>query len=188
VRIISGSARGKQLSALRGSEIRPTPDRVREALFSMLTSRLGSLEGLRVLDLFAGSGALALEALSRGAASAVLVDRGEQAARVVPANIRACHMQDRSTFIRSEVLQALPRLGGIPFDLVFLDPPYDRNLLSPVLTSLGRLDALARGGIICAETDTREEIPESIGPFVRIDRRQYGSTAIHLFSHSEAEV
>ena len=187
MRIISGSARGKQLSHLHGGDIRPTPDRVREALFSMLVSRFGSLDGLRVLDLFAGSGALALEALSRGAASAVLVDHGPQSARVIPANIRACAMQERATFIRSDVIKALPRLGGSLFDLVFLDPPYGQGLVPPALTALAELGLLAPEGLICAETDRREELPGAIGPFVRIDRRHYGSTAVHLFSHSEAE-
>jgi 16S rRNA (guanine(966)-N(2))-methyltransferase RsmD len=187
VRIISGSARGKQLSPLHGGDIRPTPDRVREALFSVLVSRFGSLDGLRVLDLFAGSGALALEALSRGAASAVLVDQGPQSARVIPANIRACAMQERATFVRSDVLKALSRLGGSLFELVFLDPPYGQGLVPPVLIALAELGLLAPDGLICAETDRREELPGAIGPFVCIDRRHYGSTAVHLFSHPEAE-
>lgn len=187
MRIISGSARGKQLSPLRGGDIRPTPDRVRESLFSVLVSRFGSLAGLRVLDLFAGSGALALEALSRGAATAVLIDQGEQAARVIPANIRACAMQERATFIRSDVLKALPRLGGSVFDLVFLDPPYGQGLVPPVLTAVAGLGLLAPDGLICAESARRDELPERIGPLARIDQRHYGSTAVHLFSHPEAE-
>jgi 16S rRNA (guanine(966)-N(2))-methyltransferase RsmD len=187
VRIISGSARGRQLSPLLGKDIRPTPDRVREALFSLLTSRFGSLSGLRVLDLFAGSGALALEALSRGAVSAVLVDKGPQSARVIPANIRACAMQERATFIPSDVLKALPRLGGSLFELVFLDPPYGQGLVLPVLTALAEFGLLAPAGLICAETDRREELPAAVGSFVRIDRRLYGSTAVHLFTHPEAE-
>jgi 16S rRNA (guanine(966)-N(2))-methyltransferase RsmD len=188
VRIISGSARGKQLSPLRGADIRPTPDRVREAVFSMLVSRLGPLAGLRVLDLFAGSGALALEALSRGAASAVLVDRGAQAAQVIPANIRACAMLERATFIRSDVLKALPRLEGTLFDLILLDPPYGQGLVPPVLTAVAELGLLAPGGLLCAETDRQEELSAAIGSLVRIDRRHYGSTAVHLFSQPEAEV
>lgn len=187
VRIISGSARGKQLSPLSGGEIRPTPDRVREALFSMLVSRFGSIEGLRVLDLFAGSGALALEALSRGATAAVLIDQGAQAARIIPANIRACAVAERTTFIRSDVLKALPRLRGSVFDLVFLDPPYGQGLVPPVLTAVAEFGLLAPDGLICAETDRHDEMPESVGPLVRIDQRHYGSTAVHLFSHTEAE-
>jgi 16S rRNA (guanine(966)-N(2))-methyltransferase RsmD len=160
---------------------------VREALFSVLVSRLGSLGGLRVLDLFAGSGALALEALSRGATTAVLVDQGPQSARVIPANIRACAMQERATFIRSDVFKALPRLVGSLFDLVFLDPPYGQGLVPPVLTTLAEVGLIAPDGLVCAETDRREELPGTIGSFARIDRRHYGSTAVHLFSHSDTE-
>lgn len=187
MRIISGSARGRQLSPLRGADIRPTPDRVREALFSMLISRLGSLAGLRVLDLFAGSGALALEALSRGAASAILIDQGSQAARVIPANIMTCGMQERTTFIRSDVLKTLPRLVGSLFDLVFLDPPYGQGLVPPVLTALTELNLLAPKGLICAETDRRDDLPDAIGPLTRFDLRHYASTAVHLFSYPEGE-
>lgn len=188
MRIISGSARGKRLAPLSGSDIRPTPDRVREALFSVLGSRFGSLEGVTVLDLFAGSGAMALEALSRGAATAVLVDQGAQAARVIPANIRACAMEMRATFIRADVLKTLPRLAqGPAFDLVFLDPPYGMGLVPPVVAAVAELGLLAPGGLLCAETARRDELPEAIGPLKRIDLRQYGSTAVHLFSHPETE-
>lgn len=188
MRIISGSARGKQLAPLSGGDIRPTPDRVREALFSILVSRFGPLEGVRVLDLFSGSGAMALEALSRGAAEAVLVDQGAQAARVIPANIRACGMEKRATFIRGDVIKTLSRLaGGSPFDLVFLDPPYGKDLVPPVVAKIAEFGLLAAGGLVCAETNRLDEVPESIDPFLRIDQRLYGSTAIHLFSHSDEE-
>lgn len=187
MRIISGSVRGRQLVPLSGADIRPTPDRVREALFSMLASRLGPLAGMHVLDLFAGSGALALEALSRGAASAILVDQGAQAVRVIPANINACRMQEQATFIRSDVLKAIPRLAGKRFELIFLDPPYSQELVPPVLNAVAAFGLLASGGVICAETDRRDAIPEVVGPFTRFDRRDYGSTAIHLFTCTEAE-
>lgn len=187
MRIISGTARGRQLVPLSGADIRPTPDRVREAVFSMLTSRLGPLAEMNVLDLFAGSGALALEALSRGAASAVLVDQGAQAARVIPANINACRMQGQATFIRSDVFKALPDLAGKQFELIFLDPPYRQQLVIPVLNTVAAFGLLASGGVICAETDRRDATPDTIGPFTCVDRRHYGSTTIHLFSCSEAE-
>jgi 16S rRNA (guanine966-N2)-methyltransferase len=96
-------------------------------------------------------------------------------------------MQERATFIRSDVPKALPRLGGSLFELILLDPPYGQGLVPPVLTALAELGLLAPDGLICAETDRREELPGTIGPFVCIDRRHYGSTAVHLFSHPEAE-
>lgn len=186
MRIISGSARGKQLAPLTGADIRPTPDRVREAVFSMLVSRFGSFAGLHILDLFAGSGALSLEAVSRGAASAILVDLGSQASRVIPANISACRMQEQTTFIRSDVLTALPRLTGNHFELIFLDPPYGQGLIPPVLAAVAEFGLLAPNGLIYAEADRRDTIPENISSFFRIDQRYYGSTAIHLFTYPEA--
>ena len=125
--------------------------------------------------------------MRRGAASAVLVDQGPQSARVIPVNIRACAMQERATFVRSDVLKALPRLGASLFDLVFLDPTYGQGLVPPVLIALAELGLLAPDGLICAETDRREELSGAIGSFVCIDRRHFGSTAVHLFSHPEAE-
>lgn len=188
MRIISGSARGKRLTSFTGEEIRPTPDRVREAVFSILGSRLGPIAGMRVLDLFAGTGAMAIEALSRGAASAVLVDNGKQAVKLIPANLRTCGMDERATFIRADALKTLPRLAdNAPFDLVFLDPPYNRGLVLPVVTALSDFGLLAPGGLLCAETERQDEIPAKIGTLVRIDQRHYGSTAVHFFAHPDVE-
>ena len=143
---------------------------------------------MRVLDLFAGTGAMALEALSRGAKSAVLIDQGTPSARLIPANIRTCGMEKRASFLRADVLAALPRLAVEgPFDLVFLDPPYHRGLVMPVLEALANLRIVRPGGIVCAETDRREAVPERAGALVLLDRRDYGSTSIHLFSQPTSE-
>ncbi len=188
MRIIGGSARGKSLATFTGREIRPTPDRVREALFSILFSRFGSLEGLRVLDLFSGSGAMALEALSRGAERAVLVDEGNQAAELILQNIRGCRFEERALFLRSEVLGALPSLTARgPFDLVFLDPPYGRDLVPETIRVIARNGLLATGGVLSAEAGAGEVIPESISGLMRFDHRRYGTSAIHLFAHPESE-
>jgi 16S rRNA (guanine(966)-N(2))-methyltransferase RsmD len=188
VRIISGSARGRHLAVFSGREIRPTPDRVREAIFSSLFSRLGPLEGKKVLDLFAGTGAMALEALSRGAGRAVLVDQGTQAARVIPANIRTCGLGDRAVFRHADTLRELPRLAAEgPFDLIFLDPPYGRGLVPQVVAVVAELGLLAPAGLVCAEAARQDEVPEEIGGLRRIDRRLYGSTAVHFFSYPETE-
>lgn len=188
MRIVSGSARGKRLATFSGTAVRPTPDRVREALFSILYSRLGPLDGKVVLDLFAGSGALSLEALSRGARRAVLVDQGADAARLVPANLKTCDLQERGSFIRADVLQALPRMRGDgPFDLIFLDPPYGQGLVPQVVAAIDDLDLLADGGLVCAESDCKDEVPDVVGGLQRIGMRHYGTTAIHLFTHPADE-
>ena len=125
MRIISGTARGRRLATFPGRQIRPTSDRVREAIFSMLLSRLETFAGKNVLDLYAGTGAMAIEALSRGAARAVLIDQGPQAASLIPGNLQSCGFDQRAHFLRTPVEQTLPRLSPETFDLIFADPPYD---------------------------------------------------------------
>lgn len=185
MRIISGSARGRKLAVFDGKQIRPTPDRVREALFSMFSSRFGSLHGIRVLDLFAGTGALSLEALSRGAAAAVVVDQSPYAINLIRENTDRCGFSDKVTVIAGEVLVSLDKLlPSDPFDLILLDPPYASELASEVITRIETLNLLADGGIICAET-SRQETLESQGGLSLLENRIYGSTRIHLFSCSE---
>ncbi len=181
MRIISGSARGRQLAPLSGKEIRPTPDRVREAVFSILTSHFGSFSGLKVLELFAGSGAQSLEALSRGAKSAILIDSGKPAALIIAENITRCRFESTARFRKQEVLQALPQLtASAPFDLILLDPPYNQNLLPQVIEKIESLNLLAENGIICAES-AKNEVLEDCGKLKIIDSRVYGSTRIHLY-------
>jgi 16S rRNA (guanine966-N2)-methyltransferase len=122
LRIIAGEWRGRKLAVPQGDATRPTADRTRETLFSMLISRLGSFEGLTVGDLFAGSGALGFEALSRGAASAVFVEQDAAAIRAIRSNISALHAQPRCDVRASSVLTLAP--AKVPLDILFLDPPY----------------------------------------------------------------
>ncbi len=186
MRIISGSARGTRLSGFTGTDIRPTPDRVREAAFSILLSRLGSLAGLKILDLYAGTGALALEALSRGAALATLIDRSQQSARTVEANARACRLAGKIRFIRGEVSTQLPNLVAIgPYDLIFLDPPYHKGLAQRSIAQVATLGLLAPGGVLCAECAGKEEVPQHAGDLILCDSRNYGLTAVHFFIHSD---
>jgi 16S rRNA (guanine966-N2)-methyltransferase len=184
VRIISGQARGRKLALLTGIDIRPTPDRVREALFSIVLSRLGTLTDITVLDLFAGSGAMGLEALSRGAAHALFIDQGPQAAKVLTANIKACSFEERGEFRRGEVIATLPRLAPRTFDLIFADPPYQSGLAEKTLHAISRLPLLATCGLFCAETSAEEELPDRAGDLLLIDHRRYGSTAVHLYAHA----
>ncbi len=181
MRIIAGSARGKKLAAFDGKLIRPTPDRVREALFSILTSRFGGLNGLKVLELFAGTGAQSLEALSRGAATAVMVEQSSYAIKLIRDNTSACGYGDRVTLIPGELPVCLDQVCGYaPFDLILLDPPYHAGLTDLVMAKVESLNLLAGGGIICVETQ-RGELPQPQGTLPLLDRRCYGSTAIHLF-------
>jgi 16S rRNA (guanine966-N2)-methyltransferase len=153
MRIIAGKWRGRPLEAPPGLATRPTSDRVREALFSMLASRLGSFEDLRVADLFAGSGALGLEALSRGAAHATFVESDAKAATVIRRNAEKL---GAGVQILSGSALALPRLE--PFDLIFADPPYAPGSGTAVVRSVLEADWPARGGWMTVETSRGDEV------------------------------
>lgn len=154
MRIISGQWRGRPLVAPKGDTTRPTADRTREALFSMLTSRLGSFEGLAVADLFAGSGALGLEALSRGAASCVFVEQDRDAVTALRAN--ADKLGIRPDIRQTSVLS----LGSAPapFDLILMDPPYQTGAGAVALDKLSRLGWTGPATWISIETDRKEDV------------------------------
>jgi 16S rRNA (guanine966-N2)-methyltransferase len=149
MRIIAGQWRGRPIDAPPGQSTRPTADRVRETLFSMLTSRLGSFEELRVADLFAGSGALGLEALSRGAAAATFVESDAEAAAAIRRNADRLGASEQVRVIGGSAL-ALPR--SEPFDLIFADPPYAPGSGSAVVHAIINAGWLARGGWLSVET------------------------------------
>ena len=156
MRIISGQWRSRPLVAPKGDTTRPTADRTRETLFSMLASRLGSFEDLAVLDLFAGSGALGLEALSRGAATCTFVEHDAAALKALETNIEKLGAQAQSDVRRSSVLS----LGSAvkPFDVILMDPPYASGAGSVALDKLGRLDWFAPSAWISIETSNKENI------------------------------
>ncbi len=161
IRIIAGQWRSRRIAAPPGQGTRPTADRVRETLFAMLGSRLGSLEGLAVLDLFAGSGALALEALSRGAAEALLVERDAAAAGIAEANIEALGAPAAVRRLDATRLPPAPR----PFDLVLLDPPYAQGLAEAALASARAGGWIAPSAWIAVETGRGETgAPEGFVP------------------------
>jgi 16S rRNA (guanine966-N2)-methyltransferase len=181
MRIVAGRLGGRRLKRVPGMGTRPTSDRVREALFSVLGVRV---EGARVLDLYAGTGALAIEALSRGAASAVLVEQSAQATGVIRANLEALDLTGVATVRRTKAEVYLRGQRDGPFDLVFLDPPYALpvGLLAGVL---GRLagGALAPGAVVALESSARAEAPPWPAG-LRPDRpRRYGDTALHVATY-----
>lgn len=156
LRIVAGDWRGRKLQAPQGEVTRPTADRARETLFSMLLSRLGSFEGLAVGDLFAGSGALGLEALSRGAASCVFVEQDPAAIRALRANIANLRAQGQCDVRASSVLTLGP--AKAPLDLLLLDPPYHTGAGSVALDKLQRLGWIGEGTWISLETALDEDI------------------------------
>lgn len=175
MRVISGTARGKKLSSLEGLETRPTLDRVKEALFNIIQF---DIRDANILDLFSGSGALAIEALSRGASSAILCDRSTNAIRIINKNLEDTRLKDKAEVINKDYLQALSKLKNESekFDIIFLDPPYKSNYIEKSIESILKYDLLAKDGVIIAETDD-ENIIEKIKKNKDIeiyDVRKYG--------------
>jgi 16S rRNA (guanine966-N2)-methyltransferase len=180
MRIVAGKFRGKQLTAPSDLSIRPTTDRVRESMFNILASRLGpNFEGRRVLDLFAGTGALGLEALSRGAAHVTFVDTGAEARGLVRDHIEAFGAGGIAKLLRRDAT-ALGSAGTIrPFDLVFLDPPYGKGLGEAALVSLRDGNWLGPDATLVFEESSDAVIDWPEG-FAVEDRREYGAAAVHL--------
>ncbi len=184
MRIIAGEMRSRRLKAPEGMDTRPTADRVKEALFSILAGRV---YGARVLDLYAGSGALALEALSRGAKSAVLADCGRDACRVIQENIDALGCGDRAALLRMKDAAALSALQkqNARFDLIFLDPPY-RMDTAPVCALILEAGLLAPDGVIVIE-HSRDTQPGIAPPLLLRDRREYGAAGLSFYTLERPE-
>jgi 16S rRNA (guanine966-N2)-methyltransferase len=179
VRIVGGEARGRTLRAVPGSGTRPTADRVRQSLFDALGQRM---DGLAVLDLYAGTGALGLEALSRGAARATLVESDARACGVIFHNLSALRYEDRCRVLRDELPGALLQLRGDRYDLVFSDPPYALRAAASTLESLRANDLLAPGARVVLEMDRREPAPAVTAPLQLSDERRYGDTRVLVYS------
>lgn len=180
MRIVAGEFRGRTLFAPSGEATRPTSDRVREALFNILAHGDYQIQGARVIDLFAGTGALGLEAISRGAAYALFVESAAPARAAIQRNIETLGLTGRTRLFRRGAtdLGAIPA-GLKPFDLAFLDPPYGRGLLAPALRALAGGGWLAPGATIVAEEKAGTEFPLPAG-FALADERTYGETAVRI--------
>lgn len=176
MRIVGGEARGRTLRSVPGKTTRPTADRVRQSLFDVLGQRM---DGLAVLDLYAGTGALGLEALSRGAAKAVFVESDARACGVIHGNIADLKYENRARVVREELPGALSRLEE-KFDLVFCDPPYALHASQAVLDGLTSNDLLAAGARVVLEMDRRDPTPAG---FHIADERRYGDTKIVIVTH-----
>ncbi len=180
MRIVAGKFRGKALLSPSDESVRPTSDRAREAMFNILASRIGvHLDGMKVLDLFAGTGALGLEALSRGAQSAVFVDTGAESRGLVRDHIQEFGIAGIAKLLRRDATALGPAGTLGPFDLVFLDPPYNKGLGEQALVSLRDGNWLSPDATIVLEeaSEAKLELPEG---FVLDDRREYGAAALHF--------
>ena len=177
MRIIAGQLKGRKLAAPADKLIRPTPGKVKEALFSMIGPKL---EGTVIVDLFSGTGSLGLEALSGGAEKAYFGEKSKAAVQLIADNISRLGVGDRCRLIRGDWKEVLLQIHE-PADMIFLDPPYEAGLMQSCLETIWQLKSLAQDGIIAAEHDAHQILPDNIGGFSKQKVKKYGNTAISIF-------
>lgn len=177
MRIISGTARGTNLETLEGNNTRPTLDRVKEALFNIIQCKVPEA---KALDLFSGSGALGIEALSRGAAFCVMCDKEYEAIEIINKNLKKTHLEQKAKIIKNDYKKALNLLKGQKFDLIFIDPPYAKDLAVDSIKNIIELNLLADDGIIILETDDEKREIENLNKLnVNVyDLRKYGRVTL----------
>ena len=189
MRIVAGRFKGRQIEAPEGRNTRPTTDRVREALFNLLARNadLPDIEGARVIDLFAGSGALGLEAISRGASFCLFVEIAAGARGIIRSNIETLQLFGITRIHRRSATDLGPKPTGVgePFSLVFLDPPYGQELVQPALNQLERGGWLTENAVAVIET-ALDETPEPEN-WTLLDMRTYGETRVSIFKHGTVE-
>jgi 16S rRNA (guanine(966)-N(2))-methyltransferase RsmD len=185
MRIIAGELKGRRLRAPDGTGTRPTSDRVREALFDVLSR---TVEGSRFLDVYAGSGAVGIEALSRGASLSVFVESGPRALDVLESNLSALRLTGRSRVLKAPFVRAAATLAkeGEPFDLIFVDPPYGTGEILRSLRLVSSMRLLRPEGTLIAEHDSKLRLPEREGDLAVLRSLRYGGTSLSLFRHLQA--
>ncbi|MBQ2062583.1 MAG: 16S rRNA (guanine(966)-N(2))-methyltransferase RsmD [Oscillospiraceae bacterium] len=182
MRVITGSARGRRLKELEGMETRPTTDKVKEGMFSIIQF---DIEGRRALDLFAGTGQLGIEALSRGAAECVFVDRRADAVELIRENVKLCALEENARIRKGDALTYLR--SGEKFDLVFLDPPYATDLLDQALEAITGFDICRAHGIIIAESAADHVLPAVQPPYRLYREYRYGKIKLTVYHRSGNE-
>ena len=177
MRIISGKARGTKLYTLEGENTRPTLDRVKESIFSIIQSQI---EGAKILDLFAGSGAIGLEFLSRGAEKAVLCDNSKQAINIIKKNIEKTHMEEQINLINADFENCLEKIKNEQFDIIYLDPPYATDYIHKAIQNIIKSNIITKESLIIVETDDEKRVEKEIENIdVKIvDKRKYGRATI----------
>jgi len=183
MRVIAGKFKGRKLTALRGERVRPTSDRVKESLFSILRNYL---QDAKFLDLCSGSGNIGIEALSRGVKSVTFVDKSFKSISVIKRNLEKCDISlksDQIELICKKAQTAIELLSkkGEKFGLIYFDPPYDSDIYIETLNQIDKTDILAKDGLIIAEHSHDKEIPESIGSLLLKETRRYGNTKLSFF-------
>ncbi|MEW9050352.1 MAG: 16S rRNA (guanine(966)-N(2))-methyltransferase RsmD [Neobacillus sp.] len=186
MRVVSGICKGRPLKAVPGNTTRPTTDKVKEAMFNILGPYF---EGGIGLDLFAGSGGLGLEALSRGLEKVIFIDRDQKAFQTIHENIKMCRMEEQAEVYRNDAERGLKALlkREIQFDYIFLDPPYKKQQLISLMQKIGEQNQLKQDGRIVCEHSFDVELPLTVGNFTQIKHEKYGIIAITIYSYKGEE-
>lgn len=186
LRVISGTAKGHKLKTVKGMTTRPTSGMVKEALFNIIASEI---ESSHVLDVFAGTGSLGIEALSRGASQAVFFDKSVECCGIIKENLAHTKLADKAEVYSTDFAAGIERLykDGRKFDVIILDPPYNKNFIQETLKMLTKNDIIKNNGIIIAEHSVSDSLPGSIGRLESKDTRKYGDTMITIFLAHEAD-
>ncbi len=177
MRVITGTARGRKMKTLDGLDTRPTTDRIKESIFNIVQF---DVEGRRVLDLFAGSGQMGIEAVSRGAASAVAIDSASAAVAIIRENVATCNFKEQIKVVQADFKSYLKSAPG-QFDLIFLDPPYRGEMINQALEMIEQIDILSEGGIIVCETEREKRLIELDAPYFKGREYLYGKSKITIY-------
>lgn len=181
MRITGGNIKGSQLSSFKGLDIRPTSDKIRESIFNLLGQ---NMEGFNVLDLFAGTGSLGIEALSRGAIRAIFVDNSVKSIKIINKNLEKCDFLSLGLVMKKDLSRGLPKHQPFlerPFDLVFIDPPYGRGLIPPLLKQISEMKLISENGIVITESRKTDILPDQQNGLTLEDSRRYGETKIDRY-------
>lgn len=186
MRVVSGTRKGTSLKAVPGNSTRPTTDKVKEAIFNIIGP---FFQGGIGLDLFAGSGGLGIEAISRGMDLVIFVDRDGKAIQTIKENIKLCHLEDYTEVYRNEANRALKAIQkrGLTFDVVFLDPPYKKQQLLALLSEMADNHIISPNGIILCEHSNEVDLPDSVGNLTCIKREKYGIIQITIYQNDLVE-
>ncbi len=178
--MISGTAKGMRLKSEKGMTTRPTSDMVKEGLFNIIAQYV---PGAQVLDLFAGTGSLGIEALSRGADFCLFVDKMESCCRLISQNLDLTRLSDKASIENSDVFHAIERLGygGNKFDIILLDPPYNKNIVGPTLNYISKNGIIKSGGLVIAERSKKDPVIRNSGSLVIFRERRYGDTSLDIY-------
>lgn len=185
MRVITGSLRGRKLKSPKGDDIRPTTDKVKEAIFDIIYQYVP--EDYIAVDVFAGSGSIGIEAISRGASKVFFSDQSRESLALVRDNLNICGITDQAILLNGDFKRNIARVKDC-VDVYFLDPPYADGFILPALKSIDQANVISDDGIVVAEHSAKEKLPERISGFTRIKERKYGTIAITIYQRGDREI